>query len=1117
MHARKTFAFRSLLFLLMLILVPIMALAASQAINPTPSVVSGLQPTRAIVNSIDGEFYTFPGELPDTMRVLAIRVHFQPDTISTTFGDGDFMYDFPDTVNPEGWILDAPPHDKQFFLDQLLAARNYFEKYSYGKLVLAGLDDSSEGGDVYPAGDEESYLLDYPIWSINYGNDDHERLNERLVDLFVDAWTLADNDLDVNVADYDMFIVFHAGAGNEFDTGYDMTPFDIPSVFISENDLAEFGGITDGIQMSDGVIRNGIILPETQRQPGVDVGMHGTVVAQIGFAIGLPHLYNTENGDSGIGMFGLMDRGFGAYFGTIPIPPSAWARAFMRWDEPVTISGFSEMDTVRVGGLHLPDSVFSDNLDDPGNVARLLRIPLNDSEYYLIESRLRDPDEDSLSFATDRSGKRITFHDDYSWEADEGFRVAVTYSDNDFDLPASGVLIWHVDDQRIKKRYRRDDLQNSFDYRAIRLMEADGTWDIGNEYPFLTAGDGTEYGYFADAFYRDNEFWREANRPLFNPEFATNTNPSTITNDGGFTHMTLSRFSDIDDTMSFRLSNNWVEEGFPVQLDWERVYDITAGDFNGDGIDEVVTQGRIDGQTPEGGTKFAILDSAGVQPYDLSAINALSQFGLGVAIDDLDMDGDDELIIAGYTGIIVAQKAEGSNEFVSRHYEIESMGSSGTVAVARSNDDTPFVIARYVNREGETYVMALQYSDPLDQPTIFTKLEHGSDHYDWGTILVSGDPQQGPDAIIWMPDFSFYQFEFSAGELHYSAAENLPPALGDPSLIEAADTGVHRKIAADFSQDGRTEYIGQYVSPDDQKYLIHMELQEAVDEPWLQPVYRAIQLDELPYEFRVLDLDQDGFLEPAYLRFNSNEIVAIELNGIQSENSPLILSRQAGRAFDYLPLILDSDGDNTLEWITSGSWQNKSWSPAVITAYDLIDGRVMPGFPLFVPMELEASRVTLSAANLDSDANLELIAILQVLEQPIVIVYNLPGFSGDKELVWSEPGGNPANTRYTSIESSQTATRAAFTMDDAYCWPNPVLNEDVAHFRYPANDGDAELVIYDLAGRQHMSRSVSAQSGGLDVEQAEIEVDVSTLPSGVYVARLEVGGEVKLIRFAVVN
>ncbi len=1107
MHARKTFAFLSGTILLLAVMVlPTVVDARSNGyapgVDPRP-VIAGLQPERSVANIVDEDYYTLPGELPDTLRVMAIRVHFQPDTLSATFGDGDFMYDFPDTVNPDGWLLDPPPHDRQFFQDHLLAARNYFSKFSNGTLTLAGYDDEDiEGGDVYPKGAQESYQLDYPIWTINYGNDDEQRLNEQLVKLFADSWTAADqnglaDDLAADgrtIDDYDLFIIFHAGSGNEFDTGYDLTPFDIPSVFISENDLQEFGGLTGGVDFAGSKIPNGIILPETQRQLGTDVGMHGTVVAQLGFAIGLPHLYNTETGDAGIGMLGLMDRGFGAFYGTIPIPPSAWSRIFMRWDEPVTVSSFTSIDTVRLGALHLPDSVFSDNLDDPDNVVRLLRIPINDTEYYLAEVRNRDPEEDSLSYGWDRDGRMITFYDDYSWEVEDGFRVAVTYSDYDFDLPSSGVLLWHIDDQLIRNRYADDRIQNDFDKRGIRLQEADGTWDIGKDYPFLTVGDGTELGWADDAFYRDNDSWSDANRPLFNPEFSTNTNPSSTSNDGGETHLTINRFSDIADTMTFRITNGWIQDGFPIEL--EHVSDLSSGDINGDGVDEIIVYGFDSSLN----TVFAF-DSSGAF---LDGFTSTIGSGL-TAVADLDSDGDDEIIATLRNRIIVGDYNLDSQSFDVTSYSRDGDPFALTPVSALSvadHPDGPVVIEVLDETEfDQTSVLAVRYSDGNDQYLIDEAFDRNAVPESACFLLTAAAGESGPDAVVWFEDTQVAWIDLDAGtvELGWITEDPEPdPVPGTRVLTDA--------IAADFDGDGETEYIGTL----EEGRLLFFEFVNG------QPVGRSVDVDDMPSALRVLDLDHDGDLEPAWLDMSSKEIVSVERDGLLAEGTPFQLSRKGGDAHDGQSIIFDSDGDGNLEWfmITEGDGNS-----LLLSAYDLSDGQLLPGFPLPLPDASSIGEYSMIAANIDSDDSMELIVASGAPNTTAmrITAYDLPGFSGEKEVAWGEPDGDPANTRRVSLDLSSIGGVANFTMDDAYCWPNPVLAEDIAHFRFPNRGSEAEVTVYDIAGRKQLSKRSTWQGAGLGTDEAELELDVSALPSGVYVARLEVGGEVKLIRFSVVN
>ena len=65
---------------------------------------------------------------PDTLKILAIMVQFQPDSDTLTSGNGQF-----DLTTAPQRIIDAPPRDSSYFADHLLFAKNYFPKASNGK------------------------------------------------------------------------------------------------------------------------------------------------------------------------------------------------------------------------------------------------------------------------------------------------------------------------------------------------------------------------------------------------------------------------------------------------------------------------------------------------------------------------------------------------------------------------------------------------------------------------------------------------------------------------------------------------------------------------------------------------------------------------------------------------------------------------------------------------------------------------------------------------------------------------------------------------------------------------------------------------------------------------
>ncbi|NOZ57472.1 MAG: hypothetical protein GXO73_11880, partial [Calditrichaeota bacterium] len=220
---------------------------------------------------------------PETLHVLAIRVEFQPDNLSTTTGDGTF-----DLSTSSDVTLDPPPHNRAYFEAQLEALANYYRSVSGGRLVIVG--------DVYPLGSEESYRLPNPMVYYNppEADQDEDLRDERLSELLRDAVTAADADTAVHFERYQSLIVFHAGVGQDFAFDFDPTPNDIPSVYLDRKTLAKtLGGMEDpdswsGIPVQNGshAITDGIILPETQNQEGYDLALLGTACLMFGHQLG---------------------------------------------------------------------------------------------------------------------------------------------------------------------------------------------------------------------------------------------------------------------------------------------------------------------------------------------------------------------------------------------------------------------------------------------------------------------------------------------------------------------------------------------------------------------------------------------------------------------------------------------------------------------------------------------------------------------------------------------------------------------------------------------------------------------------------------------------------------
>ncbi|MBI3194147.1 MAG: hypothetical protein HYZ34_06745, partial [Ignavibacteriae bacterium] len=272
---------------------------------------------------------------PETLRVLCAMVEFQEDNDGRTNGNGRF--DLSDTL-PR--VIDPAPHNKQYFEHHLTFAQNYFRKASDGKFIVVGdvLDS------VYRVPRQ------MPYYSPSRSSNDNTKLG-----MFMnDAWRVVDSERPgIPYGYYDAFIIFHAGVGRDVASDIkelDPSPFDIPSIYLNLTTLRSiFGSSYKGVPVADSsyFIKNTMILPETESRKVstiigsylLQLGINGLVVASIGSHLGLPDLFDTKTGRTGIGRFGLMDgQSIFSWFGVFPPEPSAWEKTFLGWTNPITVS-----------------------------------------------------------------------------------------------------------------------------------------------------------------------------------------------------------------------------------------------------------------------------------------------------------------------------------------------------------------------------------------------------------------------------------------------------------------------------------------------------------------------------------------------------------------------------------------------------------------------------------------------------------------------------------------------------------------------------------------------------------------------------------------------------------
>lgn len=459
------------------IILSLLALSASAA----PPLVHGAMPPMHERPS-EGAAITGPGSrdgTDETMTVCMLRVQFLEDFTELTSGNG--LMD-----------LDAdPPHDRVYFQQLADDIASYYEDVSDGELML--------DIDIYPAGLNDSYTMDHQM--IYYGDDDSYMEGACL--LLRDAVQAADQDVDFS--QYDAVIVIHAGSGQEADI-YLNSPGDIGSLFLTLTDLIYYlpgAGIGyQGIPTGDGVfVAEGMIVPEQESQDGFGLGVLGTIVHEFGHQLGLPDLYDTYTGKVGVGGWDLMGYGQWMMSGYWPSAPGAWCRIYLGWDSP------TEAD----------EGTFTLAVDDS-----ILMVPLNGTEYLLIENRQRDPDGDGMC----------------------------GIDEHDFGLAGSGVLIWHIDRTRLGEYVGANIVNVDPDHKGVDLEEADGIQDFDYSLPDIYGYEGSQF----DPWFPSGYAW----------EFSPTSEPSSDASWGGRTFVTVEVLDDPASEMQVRVSRSTICQGWPV-------------------------------------------------------------------------------------------------------------------------------------------------------------------------------------------------------------------------------------------------------------------------------------------------------------------------------------------------------------------------------------------------------------------------------------------------------------------------------------------------------------------------------------------------------------------------
>lgn len=213
----------------------------------------------------------------------------------------------------------------------------------------------------------------------------------------------------------DALVVMHAGLGGECGNN---------ALWSHQFFLAGwgYGRYTTATARSGGgfiVVDDYVLVPENDCDGGIMT--RGVICHELGHLLGLPDLYDTVHDHAGVGDWGLMGTGAWNGSGELPALPCAWSRQELGWCEVIDVR---QDGGVSLPAVHVQDQVLK--VRDPDQPV---------GEYWLVENRLRTGTEQSL--------------------------------------PASGLLIWHVDEGVIDATRHLNEV-NGGDVQGVALEAADG-------------------------------------------------------------------------------------------------------------------------------------------------------------------------------------------------------------------------------------------------------------------------------------------------------------------------------------------------------------------------------------------------------------------------------------------------------------------------------------------------------------------------------------------------------------------------------------------------------------------------------------------------------------------
>ncbi len=1086
----------------------------------------------------------------DTLDVFVLRVQFKKESPDNSLTTGTGVFD-SDTAT---YKLDPSGSrgSKHYWKKHLDFANSYYQAASGGELVVRAT--------VFPE-DGTAYELDKPIIDYNRTQKlkgektaeyDEARFRDYLrfvYDAVMKAHESKNSPFKVplskNPNTRRAFMIAHAGASNLVDGGSmgtkgANTPGDFLDIYISRPDWVYLQDTLPGVvidkvdSLKNGIVLKGstidtltsmMVVSETASQDGLNWGINGIVVNQIGRELGMPNTYDVGKGISRLGFFDMMDfAGYNAGNGFFPVLPAAWERAYMGW---------SKVKEVRPTAGH-PVTV-DIAAAGSGLGTEIVKVALNASEYILIENRQRSWNKDGMVDVylgeakqnNDITTKSIlvdslstVFEDsicvknkcERNKKKAEGLIMGV--SSFDAGLPASGIAVWKVNDW-----YLRESLQigtaniwGGEQYRdhqfGLSLVESDGILSIGKTFKNALGEDTYDYGSGTDLlphlrYAKSKKF--DTVKTILPTGYA-----NTATTQGGYTGVKIT-----------------------VDVPKDARIEKTSNAFMGDSVKSFAAPViRVTISVDEGSIENSKF------PRNVGLTGAVRG---AVFVDDPENVGEKIIVVGAEDGTLQAFSSLGDTLFVADTAIVQK-------SLTRDSAEREVPLYRVGASYGPLVGMASDGKDVYslhENALVRTKFSSGIPQMD--TIKVSGKAMAGPvvyNGLVWFAtdsklvyageskDGMFVRggsFDFYNGFVPQDMAvcknkdesddnlvvvgedgrwfsTNIKEQIGkSPKSIAVVGKSLHEgerfKVACtDLNRDGKLEpiFVGS-------RGHVRANLLDGMDEIWAREYKRGTSgtsgLDDENSGIALGDINDDGYPEIVFL--GDNLVYALDRFGVPIDGFPVTINRgEPIVGFHSDPLIVDVTGDKVPEILVPSS-------NGLVYAYTGKGKRVSERFPIaagsYEMMDSLSQIVPMSIFVTDAVKNSkgpELYAV----HRNSVSAFRLDKAANGAEkaaAAWALPAGGNERTGFfdASKLGDVEAAKAKDEISDFFIYPNPVRGGDAkVRMELGAKPQSIKLELYDITGLCVFKTNIPDGVAGMN----QANLDLRNLGSDIYTARLKV-------------